>query len=83
MQRPEKNQAEAKGVNKMLQNAKPFFNSYTVAGVIYRRRNTGRRVAKKIIIILGIAAFILAYGLAGRADFCGQYPKATECQNAK
>lgn len=67
----------------MLQNARPLFKSYTVNGVIYTRQTHGRGIAKKIIIILGIAAFVLAYGLAGRADFCGQYPKAGECQNAK
>lgn len=66
----------------MRNNANPF-NSYTVNGVIYSRQQPGRGIAKKIIIAFGIAAFILALGLAGRADFCAEYPKAGECQNAK
>lgn len=66
----------------MRNNAIKLFNSYTVARVIYAR-DRRPSVAKKIIIVLGIAAFVLAYGLAGRADFCGQYPKAQECQNAR
>lgn len=58
------------------------FNSYTVAGVIYTRKGrTG--TAKKILIAFGIVAFLFAYGLAGRADFCGKYPKAAECSNGR
>jgi hypothetical protein len=67
----------------MLQNAKPLLNSYTVNGVIYTRRTHGRGIAKKIIIVLAVAAFLFAYGLAGRADFCGMNPKAQECHNVK
>lgn len=66
----------------MRNNAIKLFNSYTVAGVIYAR-DRRPSVAKKIIIVLGIAAFVLALGLAGRADFCGKYPKAVECTNAR
>lgn len=66
----------------MRQNATRLFNSYTVGGVIYTRQPRPS-VAKKFIIILGIAAFVLAYGLAGRADFCGKYPHAEQCQNVR
>lgn len=67
----------------MLKNTKPLFKSYTVNGVIYTRQTHGRGIAKKIIIVLGIILFLFAYGLAGRADFCGMNPHAKECQNVK